>query len=64
MVNIFDQEYVWNLERERIREEACAEVRNEIIQNMLAENIRPDVIAEVIKIPVEHVVAIGKKAIV
>ncbi|MGM9580492.1 MAG: hypothetical protein ACI3U2_04555 [Anaerovibrio sp.] len=69
MLTLFDQEYVWNLERENIRSKAhaegCSQGRNEerkeIIQNMLDENIRPDVIAEVVKIPVEQVVAIGKK---
>ncbi len=73
MLTLFDQEYVWNLERERIRQEAFAEgfiqgllsirnaEKNEIVQLLLDENIRPDVIAEVVKIPVEQVIAIGKK---
>lgn len=57
MLTLFDQEYVWNLERENIRSEA----RNEIIQNMLDANMSLDVIAQAVKMPVEQVAAIGKK---
>lgn len=65
MLTLFDQEYVWNLERENIRSEALAEGRNEerheIIQNMLDANMSLDVIAQAVKMPVEQVAAIGKK---
>ena len=61
MLTLFDQEYVWNLERENIRSEGIAEGRNEIIQKMLAANMSLDNIAKIVKMPVEQIAAIGKK---
>ena len=61
MLTLFDQEYVWNLERENIRSEGIAEGRNEKKKKMLAANMSLDNIAKIVKMPVEQIAAIGKK---
>lgn len=74
MLTLFDQEKVWDIERENIKKEALERGRNEgksegkiegindMIQKMLKANIDIDTIAKIAQMKVEQLVAISKKA--
>ena len=76
MLTLFDQEKIWNIERDNIRAAAladgisqgisqgAAEKEQNMIVGMLKENVNINTIAKVAQMTVEQVAAIGKKAAV
>ena len=72
MLTLFDQEKIWNIERDNIRATAladgisqgAAEKEQNMIVGMLKENVNINTIAKVAQMTVEQVAAIGKKAAV
>ena len=76
MLTLFDQEKMWNIERDNIRAAAladgisqgisqgAAEKEQNMIVGMLKENVNINTIAKVAQMTVEQVAAIGKKAAV
>lgn len=70
MLTLFNQEQVWNIERENIKKEALAEGINQgsaekeknMVIGMLKENVKIETIAKIAQMTVEQVAAIGKKA--
>ena len=72
MLTLFDQEYIWNLERDSIRSEALAEGRNEgiwetktqTVLKMFRRNMPVEDIADISGCSVEEVKEILKNAAV
>ena len=68
MITLFDQEYIWNLERDSIRSEAFArgasEKQTQVVLNMFRRNMAVDDIADISGSSVEEVKEILKNAAV
>ena len=68
MITLFDQEYIWNLERDSIRSEAFArgasEKQTRVVLNMFRRNMAVEDIADISGSSVEEVKEILKNAAV
>ena len=68
MITLFDQEYIWNLERDSIRSEAFArgasEKQTQVVLNMFRRNMAVEDIADISGSSVEEVKEILKNAAV
>ena len=68
MITLFDQEYIWNLERDSIRAEAFArgasEKQTQVVLNMFRRNMAVEDIADISGSSVEEVKEILKNAAV
>ena len=65
MITLFDQEYIWNLERDSISSEAFARGASEkVVLNMFRRNMAVEDIADISGSSVEEVKEILKNAAV
>lgn len=68
MITLFDQEYIWNLERDSIRSEAFArgasKKQTQVVLNMFRRNMAVEDIADISGSSVEEVKEILKNAAV